>query len=88
MGYPGEAKATMMYRVVNDLIAIPAKAYFQPAVRSAHRYIKPATRIDCFKHSFFPSAVRVWNSIPGNVAQSSTIDSFKAAVGTLGLSRA
>ena len=47
-----------------------------------------ATRIDCYNHSFFPSAVRVWNGIPGIVALSSTIDSFKAAVGTLGLGKA
>ena len=83
-----EAKATMMYRIVHGLIAIPAEAYLQPAVRSAHRHIQPATRINCYKHSFFPSAVRVWNGIPGIVALSSTIDSFKAAVGTLGLGRA
>ena len=83
-----ETKATMMYQILNDLIAIPAKPYLQSAIRSAHKFTQPATRIDCYKHSFFPSAVRIWNSIPSNAALSSTIDSFKAAVGSLGLTKA
>ena len=78
----------MMYWIVNDLIAIPAKPHRQAAIRSAHKFVQPATFIDCYKHFSFPSAVRIWNSIPSNAALSSTIDSFKAAVGSLGLTKA
>ena len=59
-----ETKATMMYRIVNDLIAIPFKPYLQSAIHSSHKFVQPVTRIDCYKNSFSPSAVRIWNSIP------------------------
>ena len=79
-----EAKAVMMYRIVNSLIAIPTSPYLMTATRSEYKFVQPPTRIDNYKFSFFPSAVRTWNSLPADVAQTSSIDSFKTAMGSLG----
>ena len=78
------SKAVMMYRIVNSLIEIPTSPYLMPATRSEYKFVQPPTRIDNYKFSFFPSAVRTWNSLPAEVAQTSSIDSFKTAMGSLG----
>ena len=33
------AKATMFYRIVNGLVAIPPQLYLSASVRSSHKYI-------------------------------------------------
>ena len=39
--------------------------------------IKPSTRLECFKRSFFPHSINLWNNLPLNVRSSTTIESFK-----------
>ena len=61
------ARATMMYRVVNHLIAIPS-APLQPAqnITRGHtkRFIQPACTIRCYQDSFDPSGISIWNALP------------------------
>jgi len=35
------------------------------------------TNLDCYKHSFLPHAIRIWNSLPTNIVLSTTLDAFK-----------
>ena len=60
---------TLLYKVVNDLVDIPSSVYLTPSTaktRSSHtkkfRQFSPST--DCFKFSFFPRTVPLWNSLP------------------------
>ena len=32
---------------------------------------------DAFKHLFYPSAIKIWNSLPNEVALSSSLEQFK-----------
>ena len=41
------------------------------------RFIQMQARVDVFLHSFLPSTIRLWNSLPADVVASSTIDEFK-----------
>ena len=36
--------------------------------------IKPSTRLECFKRSFFPHSINLWNNLPLNVHSSTTIE--------------
>ena len=41
------------------------------------------TRIDCYKFSFFPSAINIWNSLPQHVIDLTQIDQFKHSLAGL-----
>ena len=63
------SKVTMMYRIINDLVDITApRGLLAPAGRSTRghdaKLLVPFARTDVYKHSFFPSAIRLWNSLP------------------------
>jgi len=72
-------KAITMFKIIYNLIAIPADIYFKPATtvyRTQGRSMKlkqPTTRIDSYLHSFFPSSIRIWNSLPEDVISSTTL---------------
>ena len=61
---------TLFYKVVHDLVDIPASSYLTPRTRSSHtkkfRQFSPST--DCFKFSFFPRTILLWNSLPAVTA--------------------
>ena len=79
---------TLLYKVVNDLVDIPSSAYLTPSTaktRSSHtkkfRQFSPST--DCFKFSFFPRTVPLWNSLPAVTAEAPSLVSFKEGLSTL-----
>ena len=41
------------------------------------RFIQLQASVDVYLHSFLPSTIRLWNSLPANVVSSLTIDNFK-----------
>ena len=76
-----QAKVTLMYRIVYNLVDIPGNQYLHTttSVTRGHglRFIVPFTRTDAMRHSFFPSAIRLWNQLPEPVATASTLEAFK-----------
>jgi hypothetical protein len=82
-----ETKLVLVYRITHGLVDIPAQPYFQPANLTtrgrASGYYLPFCRTDVLRHSFFPSAIRLWNKLPEEVAASQTLDSFKAGLAGL-----
>ena len=78
----------VIYKVVNDLIDIPAPEYLIPSTirtRSApskkHRQFSPST--DSFKFIFFPRTFPLWNSLPATVAETPSLVSFKKGLSIL-----
>ena len=64
-----KTQLTTFYKVVYDLLNIPSSACLTPSTartRSSHtkkfRRFSPST--ECFKSSFFPQTVPLWNSLP------------------------
>ena len=56
-----EAKLVMLYRNSNNLVDVTTSALTTAPTRTTgntHRYLQPCTRIEAYKHSFFPSTIK------------------------------
>ena len=78
-----QIKFIMMYKIIHGLVFIQ---HSLPLTYSnlnnisrghKHRFIQPATRVDSYKHSFFPSTIHMWNSLPHQVVSSESLLQFK-----------
>ena len=76
-----DTKLLMVYRITQDLIDIPSDQFFHPLIRGGHgyghRFQVPFCRTDVFKFSFFPSAIRLWNQLPNNLATAASLEVFR-----------
>ena len=85
------AKMAFMWRIVNNLVAIPVEPpYLYPSSNSLRghqlRFSQQHCRIQVYQQSFFPSAARLWNSLPHAVVSADSLDSFKKSLVPLTLS--
>ena len=67
-----DAKLCMIHKIANGLVCIPAKTYIIPVntvPRKQHSlsHLIPHSRYDYHLYSFFPSTIRLWNSLPQHV---------------------
>ena len=77
-----QAKATMMYRIVYNLVDIP-HTFLTPTVAlrgHSSRYIVPFTRTGVYRQSFFPDSIRIWNRPSSRPCQLCILTSFKQGV--------
>ena len=77
-----KAQLTMMYKIVNDLVDVPAKQYLIPAssrTRAIHfrKFRQISTKTTYYKNSFSPFTVTTWNSLPSVIADAHDLVSFK-----------
>ena len=72
-----KAKLSTMYKIIHHLVAIPDNC-LNPIYSPLRRgyYSQLDTRIDSYKFSFFPSTIKLWNSLPPFVVNSPTYDQF------------
>lgn len=73
---------TLFYKIQNNLVdfKFPKEMSLNTSrCRKSHMltYNLFPTRIDAFKHSFFPRTIPIWNSLPADVATSHSLASFK-----------
>ena len=82
-----KAKLSMLYRIRKDLISIPHD-HLVPNFRSVKPdcYVPPDSSVNAHLHSFFPSAGRLWNSIPGELKSSPSLDIFKGRLAKITIS--
>ena len=74
-------KLVMMYKTANNLVDLSVANFnLQQSPIHPHKYIQPFTRTDCYKFSYIPSVVRLWNGLPASVAQAPTIGIFRPAM--------
>jgi len=82
------SQVLMLYRIHNGLVAIPASVYLQPTVvhargfETSYRQIQFNTSM--YSQTFFPSAIRLWNTLPVDVYQLPP-DNLKAQLNTIQL---
>jgi len=78
------AKATMIYKMKNTLVDIDTSNVLLPSIRSSRgvksKFQVPHTRTNTLLHSFFPSAIRIWNNLPPEAANAEDLVAFKLAV--------
>ncbi len=79
-----DARLSMMFRITRGLIDICADPYLRPVTTATRgqssRFLLPFCRTDAYRHSFFPAGIRLWNSLPDDVANSATLEDFKAGL--------
>ena len=82
------SRVLMLYRIHNGLVAIPASIYLQPTVVHTRGFETSYRQIQCntsmCSQTFFPSAIRLCNTLPVDVCQLPP-DSFKAQLNTIQL---
>ena len=80
-----KCKIVMMYQIVNNLIDIPAEKYLIHSGTSIRgykaRFLVLYCSVSAYKSSFFPSTIRLWNSLPVSKVTAPSHDSFKSCVG-------
>jgi len=79
---------TLLYKITNNLIDINPKDYLQKTnsrTRASHqqKYLPYSTKTDCYKHSFFPNTIPLWNRLPASVAEAPSLASFKKELSNL-----
>ena len=81
------SRLTMMHKIVNDQVAIPASKFLQPAQRPTRlQNTTKAFLIDrtpkrtAFNQSFFPRTIAEWNYIPEHIINTASSDTFKTQV--------
>ena len=47
------------------------------------RFMIPMTRLNRYKHSYFPTAIKIWNSLPQHVINMTEIEQFKHSLAGL-----
>ena len=65
-------KTILLFKIVNNLVDIPPEPFLIPtgAITRGHsiRFLQPHTRTITMQYSFFPSAIRTWNTLPQQLA--------------------
>ena len=80
----------VLYKIVHGLLDIPPTYYLTQTssrTRTAHKYKyqQYSTSTDCFKYSFFPRTIPLWNKLPAAAAEAPSLVSFKRELSNLTL---
>jgi len=80
--------AIIMYKIINNLVDInlpESHLQLTISITRGHplRLMQLQTNLDCYKHSFFPHAIRIWNSLPTDIVLSATPDALKGNLNIL-----
>ena len=80
-----EHRITMMYRIINGLVAIPLEQFTERnSSRTRHNHSKTLkiirTNSDIYKNSFFPRTSKDWNNLSDTIVNIDNLDTFKTSV--------
>jgi hypothetical protein len=70
----------MVCRIVSGPVAIPTRElHTTSSVARGHvaRFLVPYVRTSTYRPSFFPDSIRIWNSLPQPLVDSTSLDAFK-----------
>ena len=84
-----KSKSVLMYKIQNNLIAIPQNLFQQyscHSYRSQAAFILPFCRTGCYKFSFVPISIKIWNELPPYVRESQSLNNFKTAIDDIDVS--
>ena len=79
-------KMSMLYKTTNNLICVPSKDLV-PNPRKPGTFRVPSSSVNSHLGSFFPSTIRLWNSVPYELRSKPSLDGFKDSLVHLTLSR-
>ena len=70
---------------------IPTDAILKPVTSDYNtrghtmKFERPTARVDSYLFSFFPSAIKIWNSLPTDLINCTSIETFKQKLAGLAL---
>ena len=71
----------MMFKIVNNLVEINAGTSLirnnLPTRGHSNRFNQPFTRVNSFKYSFYPDAIKLWNKLPDDIINCGSLQRFK-----------
>ena len=80
------ARLTSMYKMTNNLVAIPETYHPAPKTTARtrrtnhHQFSQYQANILAYQHSFIPGTIPKWNLLPEAVAGAPSLDQFKASL--------
>ena len=80
-----DQRLCLLYKILNDLVAIPADQYItynhRPA-RNKHTktIINPRCTTNIYMNSFFPRTINDWNTLKDSEVNSTTLETFKKSI--------
>ena len=77
------ASVPMLYKLQHQLVSISNLHYLVPS--RDHKFIQPFSPTNYHLYSFFPRTIRLWNSLPNQVANSPDLDAFKSGAQLISL---
>ena len=84
-----QARLTMMYRIVHQLVDIPAETYLTPSSQTGRtrghdtRFQQIQTCFAGYQNSFIPCTIVLWNQLPQSAVSQTTLDAFQSHLATL-----
>jgi len=78
-------RTLMMFKIIHNLVDISVEPpNFIPNTISTRgntqKFIQLQPKIDCYAKSFFPEAIRFWNSLPQPMIDCDDVESFKKCI--------
>ena len=78
-----DAMLVILYKITHSIMRIPYLQYIQLSPRVGLRgptlhFIQPRCRLVATAGSFFPVAVKLWNALPRDVGDASSLETFKS----------
>jgi len=73
------SKLNLLFKARADLVDIPIN-HLKMSYRKPENYAIPTSNVDSHLYSFYPSTIRLWNSLPADVKLSKSLDSFKTSL--------
>ena len=79
------SKLTTLYKARTGAISIPIEDLIisNTRTRQSSNYFIPYSSVNSHLHSFYPSTIRLWNSIPPDTQSAVSIESFKGSIGKI-----
>ena len=78
------ARLSFMYKLSHNLTDFSVTAHLKPnyerRTRGSHdfKFLVPRSKKDVFKFSFFPRTICEWNSLPDDIVNTTSVNSFKS----------
>ena len=74
------AKLIMFYKIINNIVDVDFDGdLLMPSASHYTRshFIQPYTRVDAYKNSFLPSTIKLWNTLPYEIVNQESVNSFQ-----------
>ena len=73
-------QAMTFYKILNNIIEINPPTGILIRLHNRHHFTIPRSRLNTVVYSFYPRAIRIWNTIPKEITEIKQPESFHAAI--------